>query len=138
MYGYVDTPAKRAVREMREWAPIFRNQDTPPFAQMAHVAFNYDNTKFEDTQRLYPMPEAAPTGGGLHHPQEDRETSHFMGKMLDQINPDLATVYRGGASNEHLLHAVLHTDTMYSARPPTRDVLDRGAYSGRPMEFSER
>ena len=129
---------KRAVREMGEWAPIFRNQETPPFAQMAHAAFNYDDTSFEDTERVYAMPQTAPTGGGLHHPQEDRDTSHFMGKMLEQINPDLATLYRGGAANEHLLHTVNHTDAVYSARPPMRHVLDRGAYSGRPMEFSER
>jgi hypothetical protein len=101
--GYVDTPAKKAVRELqRDWAPLWGGmQEVPPFKQMHHAAHTYDNTSFSDTRRYYALPEVAPTGHGLHHPREDRDTSHFVGKMLNRINPRLADLYMGGAANEH-------------------------------------
>ena len=100
---YKDTPLKRSVRELkRDWQPIFGgSQVPPPFKEMQHVADHFDDTEFADTRRYYAMPEKAPTGGGLHHPDEDRETSHFVGKVLESIHPDLATLYRGGAINDH-------------------------------------
>lgn len=112
---YVDTPMKRSVREIsRHWQPIYGNQETPPFREMHHAAHNYDTTSFADTERYYAMPPKAPTGHGLHHPNEDRETSHFMGAFLDSINPELATLYRGGAPNEHQDRVVNHTHREYN------------------------
>jgi hypothetical protein len=99
---YIDTPAKRAIRELqRDWQPMGSSHEVPPFAAMHRAAHNYDTTTFEDTQRYFAMPEAPPSGYGLHHQNEDRETSHFVGKMLDRISPNLGTLYKGGAANEH-------------------------------------
>ena len=101
--GYVDTPMKRAVRELHtHWQPIFGGaQETPPFREMAHAAFNYDDTQFSSSEYYSPIPKWSPTGHGALHPKEPRQTGHFLGKLLEQASPNLATLYRGGAPNEH-------------------------------------
>jgi hypothetical protein len=126
---YIDTPAKRAVRELRrDWMPLFGSmQEVPPFSLMHQAAHSYDDTSFTDHRRQYAMPDVAPTGHGLKHPREDRDTSHFVGKMLDSINPSLGTFYRGGHHNEDL-HKIAENN--YS-KASTRD----GALGGR-MQFT--
>jgi hypothetical protein len=102
VHTYIDTPAKRAVRELkRDWMPLFGSmQEVPPFALMHEAAHKYDNTSFIDHRRDYAMPDIAPSGHGMKHHREHRETSHFVGKMLDNISPSLGTFYRGGHHNE--------------------------------------
>ncbi len=117
--GYVDTPVKRAVREIhQDWQPIFGIQETPPFAEMRTAAFEQDDSTFDDTEIEYAMPDIAPTGLGGLHPTEDRETSHFMGNLLESINPELKTLYFGGAPNVHLDRVANHLhDEFYTTDP---------------------
>ena len=49
---------------------------------------------------------------------EDRETSHFMGNLLESINPELKTLYFGGAPNVHLDRVANHLhDEFYTTDP---------------------
>ena len=108
---------KRSVRQLiQDWQPIFGNQETPPFTQMHYAAQNYDNTSFDEPTTQVFMPEKAPSGRGLHHSAEDRDSSHFMGQYLHRISPHLANIYRGGAANEHLSRFENRTDVEYSSK----------------------
>ena len=46
---------------------------------MKHAAFNYDTTKFQNTEYYQPMPDQAPTGFGMHHKNEHRDTVTLWG-----------------------------------------------------------
>ena len=96
----MSTPLRKAVHELhQEWAPLWKHQETPPFRQMRDI-LQYDNTSFKVKRRQYVLPQNAPTGHGAH--ADHRETSHYVGKVLERISPELARVYRGGAVNTHL------------------------------------
>jgi hypothetical protein len=101
--GYRDTPMKRAVRDLHNhWRPIFGGaQSIPPFKELREAAFMYDDTEFKSSEFYTPIPEASPTGMGALHPNEPRRTGHFLGHLLQRASPNLATLYRGGAPNEH-------------------------------------
>ena len=140
--AYVDTPMKKAVREIhRDWQPLWKHQETPPFAEMRHAAQNYDNTTFEKAARVYPRPEHPPTGRGALH--DDRETSHYVGKVLERIHPSLARVYRGGATNpdHHLMATNMYTkghirDGEHGGLREINHVFGRSA--SQPHAFSRR
>lgn len=132
---------KRSVRQLiQDWQPIFGNQETPPFTQMHHAAMNYDSTSFDEPHTQIFMPEKAPTGRGLHHSAEDRDSSHFMGQLLHRVSPHLSAIYRGGSANEHLERYENKTDVLYSSRLRNKPIfMGRGNTGfGRAMETTIR
>ena len=114
----VETPMRKAVRELHQhWQPLWgKNQATPPFAQM-RAALQYDDTSFDTRTRTYNIPESAPTGRGAF--ADHRETSHYVGKVLESIHPSLAVVYRGGATNSHVhdIATNMHMESYVRAGP---------------------
>ena len=122
--------AHKIVRELdRDWQPLFGNmQEAPPFDLMREAADNYEGVEFQP-DRVFAMPDKAPTGYGLRHPKEDPETGHFVAKTLDSINPSLGTFYRGGHDNEDHHHVEIHNYGKGNARD--------GALGGR-IEFDTK
>ena len=94
---YMDTPAKRAYRQIAEGygTPIFKGQQAPSFGLMRELIRQHDNTEFKDRGLLQVMPEEPPSGKG--YMADDRETSHFVHNTLRSINPLLAAAYLDGS-----------------------------------------
>lgn len=106
-----ETPMRRVYNQfVQNWQPLMRGHEAPDFSAM-RKALEFDDTEFESDRFYAPYPEKAPTGGGLL--RDDRETSHYVGRVLDSISPHLANVYRGGATNGHLVRHHVAQDKQY-------------------------
>ena len=112
VYMEPQTPMRTIYTQIAEnWTPMMRHHEPPDFAMMRR-ALEFDDTSYDDEVLYAPRPDNPPTGHGML--RDDRETSHYVGTVLDSINPHLATAYRGGAINSHLERAYLNRDVQYS------------------------
>ena len=110
-----DTPNRRAYhRLVQDWTPMMAGHEPPPFAKIVED-LEFDESTFGEEPRYHYLPDKEPTGRG--HLADDRETSHWVGEVLDKIHPDLGRVYRGGAVNSHLEDAELFRHNVVYSRP---------------------